>query len=291
MKKKFAVLGDPIDHSWSPSIHKAFAEQFSLSIEYNKIKVEKGTLEQNLRLLLSKNYLGFNVTVPLKEEAYILALEKDWKISFRAKKAQAVNTLLWEHDKFFADNTDGFGLFKSLHHHGLFEINHSNVLVIGAGGAVRGILPMFLKNDFEKVTIVNRGDTKLLELSRAFKSKIFSYCTLNDFNARSLEKNHIRPISPKFDLIINGTSTGIQNSIINISSEIFLKCPLVVDLFYSHEPTSFMQFASEGGAKKVIDGLGMLVEQAAESFYIWTEKRPITKEVLDKARLNLLCNE
>ena len=283
MKKKFAVLGDPIEHSWSPSIHYSFAKQFNLSIEYKKIKVVSGSLDSQLSDLIIKDYQGFNITVPLKQEAFQLAKKNKWDISERALKAQAVNTLFLRENFFFADNTDGVGLLRDLHHNGYSE-NNSNVLIVGAGGAVRGILPLFSLNRPKEVIVVNRTDGNLRLLSKIFHEKFFKYLTIKDFNKKFNKFDHDKIKFNKFDLIINATSASISNHELEIPHKLFLNCPLVVDLFYSSNSTPFLNLAASSGAKKAIDGLGMLVEQAAESFYIWTNHRPRTEEVMDKIR-------
>ncbi len=288
MNNKYAVLGDPIDHSWSPFIHKSFAKQFALSFEYEKIKVAKGTLSHILPMLLSRSYLGFNITVPLKQEAYKLAILKKWHLSERAVKAESINTLLFRNNEVVADNTDGVGLFRNLEHHGIAKITNGNVLILGAGGAARGILPMFQKKKFRKVTVVNRGISNLEQLSAIFRSEHFDYLTIDNLNAQFTNSNHIEGEFLKFDLIINATSASIGDININIPNKLFAGCPLAVDLFYSSEPTLFMKFASMSGAKNVVDGLGMLVEQAAESFYIWTNYRPSTNEILKTIRFEML---
>ena len=283
MKKKFAVLGDPIEHSWSPSIHYSFAKQFNLSIEYKKIKVTSGSLDSFLNNLIIKDYQGFNITVPLKQEAFQLAIKNKWDISERALKAQAINTLFVREKFFFADNTDGVGLLRDLHHNGFSE-NNSNVLIIGAGGAVRGILPLFSNNHPKQVIVVNRTDSNLQLLSKIFHEKFFKYLTIKDFNKKFIKFGHDKVEIDKFDLIINATSTSISNHKLEIPKKLFHNCPLVVDLFYGSNPTPFLNLAVSSGAKKTIDGLGMLVEQAAESFYIWTNNRPRTEEVMNQIR-------
>ena len=283
MKKKFAVLGDPVEHSWSPLIHNSFAKQFNLSLEYKKIKVTSGSLNSALNDLVANNYLGFNITVPLKQEAFRLAMEKKWDISSRALKAGAINTLSLRKNFFFADNTDGFGLLRDLHRQGFSEKNAS-ILIIGAGGAVRGILPMFLENNPNKVIVVNRTEYNLQLLSKIFENDFFEYLNINDFNKKFSKYDHGQVGFETFDLIINATSASISDQRLEITRKVFLKCPLVVDLYYSLNPTPFLNLALSSGAKKAIDGLGMLVEQAAESFYIWTNNRPRTKEVMNKIR-------
>jgi len=283
MKKKFAVLGDPIDHSWSPLIHNSFANQFNLNIEYEKIKVVSKSLDSVLSDLITKDYCGFNITVPLKQEAFQLSLEKKWDISERALKARAINTIFWKNKSFIADNTDGVGLLRDLGHQG-FSNKNANILIIGAGGAVRGILPLLLKKNHRKVIVVNRTERNLQSLSKIFEEEFFEYFTTQDFNKKFRENNYNKVGSTKFDLIINATSASISNDEIEIPKNIFYECPLVVDLFYSSKPTAFLNVAVSSGAKKAIDGLGMLVEQAAESFYIWTNHRPKTEEVMNQIR-------
>ena len=283
MKKKFAVLGDPVEHSWSPLIHNSFAKQFNLSLEYKKIKVTSGSLNSALTDLVANNYLGFNITVPLKQEAFRLAMEKKWDISARGLKAGAINTLSLRKNFFFADNTDGFGLLRDLHRQGFSE-KSASILIIGAGGAVRGILPMFLENNPNKVIVVNRTDYNLQLLSKIFENDFFEYLNINDFNKKFSKYDKGQVGFEKFDLIINATSASISDQRLEITRKVFLKCPLVVDLYYSLNPTPFLNLALSSGAKKAIDGLGMLVEQAAESFYIWTNNRPRTKEVMNKIR-------
>ena len=285
MKKKLAVLGDPIDHSWSPYIHNSFAEQFKIEINYEKIRVEIENLFATLKQLSSLNYCGVNITLPLKEEAYNLAIKYNWKIGVRAREAKAVNTILFRDEIFFVDNTDGKGLFTSLKPLLAREKKKVNVLICGAGGAARGILPMFSNSEFEKVVVVNRGKPKLEILNKIFKSELYVFSTIDEFNDSRGKINY------KFDLIINATSSGVDGNSVGISLKVFEKCPLVVDIFYGPKPTKFMTEAKFNGAIKVIDGLGMLVEQAAESFSLWTGLKPETKLVLENLRNKIISED
>ena len=194
MKKKFAVLGNPIRHSWSPFIHELFAKQFDLSISYIKVKVLSGSLNNTLQELIKQGFTGVNITVPLKKEAFDFASSNKCEITVRAKKANAVNTIFFDKQKFIADNTDGYGLIKSLEGFNLKKIKGGSILICGAGGATRGILPVFNKNNFKKITIINRSHTNLNMLSSIFSSNLFDYITIKDFknNFSTLSKTEKR---------------------------------------------------------------------------------------------------
>ncbi len=267
---KLGVLGHPISHSKSPIIHKQFAEQFGLAIEYEKYDVLARNFDRFVSEFFAAGGTGLNVTLPHKESAFLLSIPANNRVSL----AKAVNTLsLDKSGELIGNNTDGTGLVRDLaDNHGFFTTK-KKILILGAGGGVRGILPSLIETQPSCITIANRTVEKAqnlqLELADRFSLSALSYDELG---------------GERFDLIINGTSMGIDKQTPNISGAVVLETTVCYDLMYSAEPTAFMQWGHEKHVALAVDGLGMLVEQAAESFAIWTGKRPDTKPVYQSLR-------
>lgn len=275
--EKFAVFGHPIGHSKSPVIHQQFAKQFGLDIQYDAVDVASGEFENAVNDFARAGGKGLNITVPYKLEAWLLADTR----SERAELAGAVNTLkfatdsIGSHDelKIFGDNTDGFGLVTDIVNNCQFEIKNKKVLVLGAGGAVRGVLAPLLDCQPQLLVLANRTVSKAEALVEIFSSKGNIKATGFD----GLADQH-------FDLVINGTAASLKGEVPPLPGTIFTTNALAYDLMYSAKPTAFMVWAKYHGATKQVDGLGMLVEQAAESFYIWCGKRPDTGPVIKLLR-------
>lgn len=268
---KYAVVGNPISHSLSPQIHSAFAAQSGQDMSYEAIQLNTELFEAQVRELQSGGYLGLNITVPFKQMAWELAD----KLSPRSRDAGATNTLIFQSDGLIAgDNTDGIGLTRDLVVNHQVLIEHRKILVLGAGGAVRGILGPILAKKPDFLTIANRSVEKANQLVEDFADNgDLRACGYDDLG------------NDKFDLIINGTSAGLNRQVPPIPDEILGINSICYDMMYSRtEQTAFVEWATERGALRAFDGTGMLVEQAGESFYLWRGVRPQTVEVIDQLK-------
>lgn len=269
MTDLYAVMGNPINHSKSPQIHSQFAEQAQQDIVYSAMLVPIDGFESAVRDFFKGSGKGLNITVPFKEQAYKLADE----LSPRALKAMAVNTLMLLPDgKILGDNTDGAGLVNDLTRNLQLEITGKRILVIGAGGAVRGILQPFLEQNPQSITICNRTFEKAQSLAESFQD-------LGNVQACRFED-----LNQPFDLIINGTSASLAGELPPIPESVINQQTQVYDMMYGKEPTVFLQWAHALGAEQCTDGLGMLVGQAAVSFELWRGIRPDTVSVLENMR-------
>lgn len=271
-QKHFAVFGKPIAHSKSPQIHQLFAQQFGLSIDYQATLVEPGGFIQSVQHFKASGGIGLNITVPYKVEAWKLADS----LSKGAQLAKAVNTLhLTKDGQILGENTDGIGMVRDLEQNLGFSIKGRSVLLIGAGGAVRGVLGPLLARSPSRVLIVNRTEGKALELSEQFSAK--ANCLLIGGGLRAVADQ-------AFDLVINGTAASLSGQLPDLPESVFSEKSLAYDMMYSLQPTIFMQWARNAGAQQTADGLGMLVEQAAESFKIWHGVAPDTQPVITTLR-------
>lgn len=270
---RYAVFGNPIKHSRSPQIHAAFAEQTGQRLTYRAQLIELDHFAEIAREFFAGGGKGCNVTVPFKLDAYAFADE----LSGRARRAGAVNTLALQNDgSIYGDNTDGVGLVRDIEQNLAWEIHDKRVLVIGAGGAVRGILEPLLRRHPVHVAIANRTLEKAEQLAREFAD--LGAVSANAFDALN---------EGQFDLIINGTSTGLHGESLNLPASLLARDCCCYDLSYGAQPTPFMRWAASEAAWAVADGLGMLVEQAAEAFCIWRGVRPQTRPVIDMLRASL----
>jgi shikimate dehydrogenase len=276
---QYAVVGNPISHSKSPLIHTLFAKQCAQELEYLKLE---SPLNGFLALVNDFFYgsgndfkeshkrlgKGLNVTVPFKEQAWSLCSN----LGDEAKLAGAVNTLyLNKQNEICGENTDGIGLVRDIKNQGV-SFKEKKILIIGAGGAVRGVLQPILKEMPSKVVLTNRTLSKAEALVSIFSE-------LGDVSCRSFDQ-----LSDSFDIVINGTSASLGGELPNVSSGIFASSTVVYDMMYAKELTVFNAWAKVQGVNTVYDGLGMLVEQAAEAFYIWRGVRPKTEEVIQLLR-------
>jgi shikimate dehydrogenase len=272
MKDLYAVFGNPIAHSKSPLIHTEFAKQTGQNIEYTRQLVESGQFNSAAKKFFDQGGKGLNITVPFKLDAFQFADT----LNERARLAGAVNTLKKLADgKIFGDNTDGCGLVRDITQNLKWTIKNKSILILGAGGAVRGVLGPLLAEKPAQIVIANRTVEKAVELMHVFNSPAIRGC---GYDA-------IEPAT--FDLIINGTSASLSGELPSIHTNGLSATTNCYDMMYSKNPTVFMQWASGYGSEHVSDGLGMLVEQAAESFYIWRGVRPATRPVIAKVRSEL----
>jgi shikimate dehydrogenase len=272
MLKKFAVLGNPIAHSQTPQIHQAFAQQFNIELDYERILVTPGELQQVIQTFQNQGGDGVNLTLPLKEQAAVLMTE----LTPRAQKAGAVNTVIFlDNKKWRGDNTDGIGLLRDLKDNNSIKLTGKNILILGAGGAVRGILAPLLNEKPKTITIANRTLAKAQQLASLFSG--LGKVVATDFTG--LDSQH-------FDLIINATSASTKGEGLPLPQSL-VKGSVCYDLAYGKNAAAFLLWAKEHGASLTLDGIGMLVEQAAEQFFIWHQKMPETHSVIQQLREHL----
>jgi shikimate dehydrogenase len=272
MTDRYAVLGNPIGHSKSPRIHALFAAQTGQDISYQAILADKDGFAAAVAAFIAAGggpARGANVTVPFKEDAFRLATER----TARAEAAGAVNTLGFEAGRILGDNTDGAGLVRDLKNNLGCDPAGRRILLLGAGGAARGvILPLLLENPAELV-IANRTEEAAARLALEFAR--LPGCAV----AVKPDGTGFSGLSGRrFDLVINATSAGLSGAALPLSGEVFAPRCVAYEMVYGRE-TAFMTQAREVGCR-VADGLGMLVEQAAEAFFVWRGVRPHTAPVL-----------
>ena len=276
MTDKYAVIGNPIAHSKSPQIHAAFAKQTGQDVSYEAVLAPLNGFAETVKNLIAQGYKGANVTVPFKLEAFNLCDV----LYERATVAGAVNTLIFDGGEIKGDNTDGIGLVQDIQNNLNIPFDNKRVLLLGAGGAARGVtLPLRLALPSE-IVIANRDVTKAqILVENIKKSEAFKQ------NSQSVEirASAYEDLSGKaYDIIINATSAGLTDSELPLPKSIFAKNCLAYDIMYGRE-TTFMKLARENGAR-VVDGLGMLVEQAAYSFWLWRNVNPQTTPVIAMLR-------
>lgn len=270
---QYAVFGNPIKHSKSPHIHSQFAQQTGEQLSYRAHLVELGRFQEAARQFFDNGGKGLNITVPFKLEAFEFANE----LSGRAKAAGAVNTLALQEDgSIYGDNTDGIGMVNDISANLGWDIAGRRVLMLGAGGAVRGVLSPLLKKQPKNIVIANRTVEKARSLAQSFNKE-------GDVRGCSYDSL----LGNQFDLIINGTSASLAGDLPPLPVDILSDHACCYDMMYAAKPTPFMRWAAGQAAWAVADGLGMLVEQAAESFCIWRGVRPDTRAVIDSLRAEL----
>jgi shikimate dehydrogenase len=266
---RYAVIGHPITHSLSPQIHTLFAAQTSQSLAYEGIELPLTSFETRLWQLIKEGYLGFNVTVPFKGDAFDFVDE----LTERAKRARAVNTIkILADGRTIGDTTDGVGLFNDLRQHLNWALEDTNILVLGAGGAVRGVLEPLIAANPASLTLANRTLEKAEELADDFPE---------------ITPSSFAELSGRFDIIINGTSASLSGLLPPIPEALINPSVKCYDMMYSAEPTAFLKWAASLGAVDLADGLGMLVGQAAESFHYWRGVSPDVQPVIDEIRQQL----
>lgn len=268
MTDRYAVIGNPVEHSKSPLIHSAFARQTAQDMEYIRLLAPLDAFQATALQFRAAGGKGANVTVPFKLEAWRLADT----LSPRARAAGAVNTLTFSETGILGDNTDGAGLVRDLQHNLHIPLNGKTILLLGAGGAAEGVLHPLLQQRPRQLLIANRSAGKAI----AMVDKVAGQA---EFHATEIRAHTFADLEGmQFDVIINATSTGLTNTALPIPNSIFTAGALAYDMMYGRE-TPFMALARAQGAR-VADGLGMLVEQAAESFYLWRGVHPQTQPVI-----------
>ncbi len=272
MTDNYAVFGNPIAHSKSPLIHQAFAEQTGHAIRYERQLVDVDGFELAADAFFSGGGLGLNVTVPFKQDAYRYAA----KLSQRARRAGAVNTLIMDNGVVRGDTTDGVGLVRDITENLNWPIAGKRLLILGAGGAVRGVLEPLLAQQPQHIVIANRTVDKALQLAKGFAEMGYLCgCGLDMLPGQ------------QFDLVINGTSASLGSELPPLPGDLIAAGGAAYDMVYGAEPTVFMRWARQQQVEQVADGLGMLVEQAAESFLLWRGVRPETAPVIAAIREQL----
>lgn len=271
MTDKYAVIGNPIAHSKSPMIHTAFAKQTQQDMTYETILAPIGGFADMVNQLIEQGYQGVNVTVPFKLDAYELAND----LNVFAQHAGAVNTLSFTQANIEGHNTDGLGLVRDIEQNLHVSLQGKRVLLLGAGGAAQGVLRQILDKDVIKLVVANRSVEKAVAMIDKVKDQ---------FSAIDLMATSYDGLNSQFDVVINATSTGLSNASLPISSKIFAEGSLAYDMVYG-QVTPFMRLATAQRAT-VADGLGMLVEQAAEAFELWRGVRPDSKAVIEKMRVS-----
>jgi len=263
----YAVIGNPIAHSKSPIIHSMFANQTNQDLMYMALFSETAGFKNTVNKFIKRKGLGLNVTLPFKQEAFLLANS----LGNHARITGAVNTLIINSNgEVRGENTDGIGLMRDLKENLKICVSSCRVLILGAGGAVRGILPSIIDEKPESITLANRTETKTHELVDLF-AELYP---ISPFHFNQLSDQ-------KYDLIINGTSASVDNQLPPIPDGILENKGFCYDLMYSNEPTPFVTWGLKQGASVSADGLGMLVEQAAQSFYLWRDTRPETSIIIE----------
>ena len=269
MTDQYAVIGNPIEHSKSPQIHAAFARQTGQDIHYERLLGDLEEFEDDVDQFVAAGGRGLNVTVPFKERAfrYVDALSE------RARDAGAVNTLSFRESGIHGDNTDGVGLVRDLTCNHRFALTGARVLLLGAGGAARGVLRPLLDEQPRRLVIANRTAEKALALAAAAATRgPVSGCGFDELAGQ------------RFDLIINGTAAGLSAKVPAIPDDCLEGGGWTYDMLYASVPTAFVDWGLSHGATRALDGLGMLVEQAAESFRLWRGVMPDTTPVIDALR-------
>ncbi len=268
---KYAVMGNPIAHSQSPLIHAEFARQTNQCMQYTAIQVDIGGFDQAVGNFQANGGAGVNVTVPFKQDAYRYAT----RVSERVKLAAAANTLVFEsNNEVYADNTDGVGLVRDLKNNLHIDLEQKKILMLGAGGAVQGVLGPLLAEKPLSIVIVNRTIDKAYMLKQRFQH----LGKLSSCGYEEIDKHEA------YDIVINATSTGIDGQLPPLVDTIINSDSVCYDMFYAAQDTAFVAWAKERGAAHAYDGLGMLVEQAAEAFLLWRKQTPQTAPVISLIR-------
>lgn len=267
---RFAVIGSPVAHSKSPGIHQAFAEQTGITLDYQAIEVAPEVFPAFVADFFQEGGRGLNVTVPHKEAAFAAAE----RCSDNAAQARAVNTLAWDASQgLVGHNTDGLGLVRDICENLGFSLENRSLLILGAGGACRGILPALLARNPGSITLANRS----LPRAEAVRDDFSELAEIAVCDYGSL-------LNAAYDVIINATSASLQQGLPPLAPQLIGERSCCYDLMYSDVDTAFVTWAKSHGAALISDGLGMLVEQAAESFHIWHGVRPATASVIRMLR-------
>jgi shikimate dehydrogenase len=272
---RYAVIGNPVAHSKSPQIHAQFAAQTGEPVAYERRLAPLEGFVESVRAFIAEGGCGLNVTVPFKLEAHRLAD----RLSPRAAAAGAVNTLRFDADGILGDNTDGVGLVRDIEDNLGVALAGRRVLLLGAGGAARGVILPLLERQPLELCIVNRTEARALELIDAFAAAAFhAGCRFSGGDKGAARGS--------FEVVINATAGSLDGCLPEFDPAALGSGTLAYDMMYGAQPTVFMQHAQASGARSA-DGLGMLVEQAAESFWVWRGVRPDSRPVLAALRASL----
>jgi shikimate dehydrogenase len=263
MTDKYAVIGNPIGHTKSPLIHSTFAQQTGQDLAYSAIEGPLNGFRQAVDSFRAAGGFGMNVTAPFKLDAFAYATD----LSEQAQLAGAVNALKFEGDRVFAQNFDGRGLVRDIVHNLGFPLQRRRVLLLGAGGAARGALPTILAQQPAQLLIVNRTESRAYALAEQFAG----YGNLSASSYPALGAMHA-----SFDIVINATSASLRGELPPVSTDVFSPDGLAYELAYGKGLTPFLRLAQGAGVRRLADGVGMLVEQAAEAFAWWRGVRPET---------------
>lgn len=275
---RFAVIGHPVAHSRSPDIHTAFAAQFGIDLVYERIDSLPEAFEARVQAFFADGGAGLNITVPFKERAWQMAKDH---LSARAQDAGAVNTLWQANHTIHGCNTDGLGLVNDLKRLGM-RLANANILLIGAGGAARGVIGPLLACQCQHIRIINRTAVRAHEL-------VTDWVSAHPRDAALLSAGGLDELSqpPAFDLVINATASSLKGDALALPAQLFGPSVHAYDMMYASDLTPFLCQAQRGGSTHLSDGLGMLVGQAAQSFEIWHGQMPDTEPVIAKVRAQL----
>jgi len=265
---KYCVIGNPIAHSKSPEIHPIFARQTGQALVYERCLAPLEAFAATVQRLVAEGYKGANVTLPFKIEAVAVCT----RLEERARAAGAVNTLVFAEGEIVGDNTDGPGLVADITRNAGVAMRGKRILLLGAGGAARGALLPFIQQGPREIVIANRTVATAEQLARAFAPY-----------GIPVHGTGFDTVAGSFDIVVNATSGSLAGEVPPVAASVFGPGALALDMMYGNQPTVFMAFAAGHGAA-TRDGLGMLVEQAAEAFAIWRGVRPDTAEVFRKMR-------
>jgi len=269
MTDHYAVIGNPISHSKSPLIHTEFAKQTGQDLDYITREIPLDDLIGGLKQLQAEGFKGINITVPFKEQAWKVVRNK----SDHAQRAGAINTIVFNQDgSLYGDNTDGIGLCRDLTDNHQIELKGKRILLLGAGGAARGVIEPLLSYHPAELIIANRTSSKAEDLAKLYA----------DFG--NVAGGGFDDISGKCDVIINATAASLKGEVPPLADNILNAGASCYDMMYSDSDTAFISWAKQHGAGKATDGLGMLIEQAAEAFRIWRGVKPNTQKLITLLR-------
>ena len=273
MSDRYAVIGNPISHSKSPVIHSSFARATDQDIEYTAIEGPLDGFAAAVHAFRRAGGRGMNVTAPFKLQAYELATDK----LERARLAEATNALKFEGDRIYADNFDGIGFVNDVQQNLGFPLQSKRVLLLGAGGAAHGVLQPMLDERPAQIVIANRHVDRAIEMASHFNE-----------DGRVAACSYRELAGERFDLVINATSASMRGEIPPVSAEDFVKATLAYEMVYGKGLTPFLRLARDAGVPQLADGVGMLVEQAAEAFFWWRGVRPHTRAVIAQLSVPLV---
>jgi len=269
MTDHYAVIGNPINHSKSPLIHTEFAKQTKQDLDYITREIPLDDLAAGLKQLQAEGFKGINITVPFKEQAWQIVSDK----SDHATRAGAINTILFNDDGLlYGENTDGIGLCRDLVDNHQIELKNKRILLLGAGGAARGVIEPLLSYKPAELFIANRTASKAEDLAQLYNN--FGNVSGGGFN----------DLSASFDVVINATAASLKGEVPPLPDTLLNPGASCYDMMYSDTDTAFIMWAKQHDAHKTIDGLGMLIEQAAEAFRLWRSVKPETHTLIKLLR-------